>query len=157
MSAAAAPGTADSPAAAAAGADSAAPAAASAPASTSGPAAAATTLIRGTTHNDETGEEEEVRNTRSHTAGMLSWDCAQKLTMCSLCAVPWLQFTIETLPLSALSSTDTDKLQSLALKVLKYFDSEASEGASADAAAASGDNKEKDASSSQSPPQQQQE
>jgi len=53
-------------------------------------ATAPTTLIRGTTHNDETGEEEE--------------------------------FTIETIPLSALSRGDTDKLQSLAAKVLNYFD-----------------------------------
>lgn len=60
---------------------------------------AATTLISGTTINDETGEEEE--------------------------------FTIETIPLAALDAQSTDKLASLASKVLKYFDDEAAEEAAA--------------------------
>jgi hypothetical protein len=39
------------------------------------------------------------------------------------------EFTIETIPLAQLSAGDTDKLASLASKVLRYFDEEAAERA----------------------------
>lgn len=63
-----------------------------------------TTVIHGSTFNDETGEDEE--------------------------------FTIEAIPLSQLSSGDSDKLQSLANKVLRYFEQEAEEEKAAAATAA---------------------
>ena len=57
--------------------------------------APSTTVIRGVTLNEDTGEEEE--------------------------------FTLETIPLSHLSTHETEKLASLARKVLNYFEQEKAE------------------------------
>jgi hypothetical protein len=43
------------------------------------------------------------------------------------------EFTIETIPLAQLSVGDTDRISTLAAKVLKYFDDEAAESAASTA------------------------